>query len=102
MLALQPSDDPAAVAAKTKEYKAHIEKWKTDLAEEQDKAHEFEREVAKAEAKAARFDLGEALLQIAVVLSSITLFTRNRAFFLLGLTIGAAGIVVAFSALLVS
>jgi Domain of unknown function (DUF4337) len=102
LLALQPSNDPAAVSAKSKEYQEHIEKWQKDLNEEQDKAREFEREVAKAEAKAARYDLGEALLQIAVVLCSITLFTRNRAFFLLGLTIGAAGIVVAFSALLVS
>ena len=66
------------------------------------KAHEFEREVTKAEAKAARYDLGEALLQIAVVLCSITLFTRKRAYFLLGLSLGAAGIVIALSALLVS
>ena len=36
-------------------------------------------------ARAARYDLGEALLQIAVVLSSVTLFTRNRTYFLLGL-----------------
>ena len=102
LLALQPSNNPAAVAAKSKEYQAHIEKWQKDLAEEQDKAREFEQEVTKAEAKAAHYDLGEALLQIAVVLCSITLFTRNRSFFLLGLTIGAVGIVVAFLALLVS
>jgi hypothetical protein len=102
LLALQPSTDTAAVAAKTKEYQAHIEKWKADLAEEQVKAREFEREVTLAEAKAARYDLGEALLQMAVVLCSITLFTRNRAYFLLGLALGAAGIVIAFSALLVS
>jgi hypothetical protein len=101
LLALQPSNDPAAVAAKTTEYKAHIEKWKTDLAEEQEKALEFEKEVTHAEAQAARYDLGEALLQIAVVLCSITLFTRKRAYFLLGLTLGAGGIVVAVSALLV-
>jgi hypothetical protein len=102
LLALQPSNDPAAVAAKTKEYQAHIDKWKAELAEEQETAREFEREVAKAEARAGHYDLGEALLQISVVLCSITLFTRNRAFFLLGLTLGAAGIAVAFSALLVS
>jgi hypothetical protein len=102
LLALQPSKDASAVAATTKEYQAHIEKWTVDLAQEQEKAHEFEHEVAHAEAQAARYDLGEALLQIAVVLCSITLFTRNRAYFLLGLALGAAGIVVAFSALLVS
>jgi hypothetical protein len=101
LLALQPSNDPAAVAAKTKEYEAHIEKWKQDLAEEEEKARDFEKEVTHAEAQAARYDLGEALLQIAVVLCSITLFTRKRAYFLLGLTMGAAGIVVAVAALLV-
>jgi hypothetical protein len=102
LLALQPSNDSSAVAAKTKEYQAHIDKWKSELAEEQEKARDFEREVTRAEAKAGHYDLGEALLQIAVVLCSITLFTRNRAFFLLGLTIGVVGIVVAFSALLIS
>jgi hypothetical protein len=102
LLALQPSIDSAAVAAKTKEYQEHIEKWKNDLNEEQQKAREFEKDVTRAEAKAARYDLGEALLQIAVVLCSITLFTRKRAYFLLGLSIGAAGIVVAFTAFLVS
>src|SRR5580658_4214002 len=44
LLALEPSNDPASVAAKMTEYKAHIEKWKTDLAEEQEKALEFEKE----------------------------------------------------------
>jgi len=102
LLALQPSSNPAAVAAKTKEYTAHIEKWKTDLAEEQEKAHDFEKEVTHAEAQAARYDLGEALLQISVVLCSITLFTRKRAYFLLGLSLGVTGILVAASALFIT
>jgi hypothetical protein len=101
LLAIQPTINAAATAAKTEEYKAHIEKWKSDLADEQEKAHEFEREVTLAEAHAARYDLGEALLQIAVVLCSITLFTRKHAYFLLGLTLGVAGIIVAVSGLLV-
>jgi hypothetical protein len=58
--------------------------------------------VTHAEAQAAHYDLGEALLQTAVVLCSITLFTRKRAYFLLGLSLGATGIVVAVSALFVS
>jgi hypothetical protein len=101
LLAMQPTTDQAAVTAKINEYKAHIEKWKSDLAEERDKAHEFEQEVTRAEAKASRYDLGEALLQIAVVLSSITLFTRNRSYFFLGIILGAAGLLVAASALLI-
>lgn len=97
LLALQPSNDPAAVAAKVKEYKAHIEKWKDELPEEQAKAREFESEVGHSEHQAARYDLGEALLQIAVVLSSITLFTRNRGYFFFGLAIGAIGLVTALT-----
>jgi len=101
LLALEPTINAAAADTKRHDYEAHIEKWKDDLAEEQEKAREFESEVSRAEAKASRYDLGEALLQIAVVLCSITLFTRRRAYFLLGLSLGVAGLVVAVSALLV-
>jgi len=100
LLALQPSANAAAVESKTAEYEAHIAKWQTELNEEQKQAREYEAEVSRAEAKANRFDLGEALLQIAVVLASITLFTRNRTFFVLGLALGFAGIIVAGSAML--
>jgi len=101
LLPFQPSSNVAAVEKKNEEYKAHIEKWKEELAEEQEKAREFEHEGALAEARASRYELGEALLQIAVVLSSITLFTRNHKFFLLGLVLGVTGLIIAFSALLI-
>jgi len=38
------------------------------------------------------------LLQIAVVLSSITLFTRRRSYFIGGLLLGGAGLIIALSA----
>lgn len=100
-LSLQPAVDANATAAKLAEYKAQIAKWIPELTEQQNKAREFEQEVVHAEAQAARYDLGEALLQIAVVLSSITLFTRKRTYFFGGLALGAAGILVAVSGLLV-
>jgi hypothetical protein len=100
-MALQPTVDAKATAAKMAEYKAHIAKWNDDLQEEQETAKGFEDEVVKAEAKAVRFDLGEALLQISVVLSSITLFTRRRSFFAGGLGLGVAGVAIAASAWLV-
>lgn len=86
--------------AKLEEYRAHLAKWKQDLAEEQRTAREYEEQVERAEHQASRYDLGEALLQISVVLSSVTLFTRRRSYFLLGLTMGAVGVVVSASALL--
>lgn len=101
LLPLQPFANSPGAIAKLQEYKAHIEKWKGDLAEEQQKAHEYEHEVHLAEGRAGHYDLGEALLQISVVLASITLFTRRRSYFFLGLTIGAIGLVVASLALFV-
>jgi len=100
-MALQPTVDAKASAAKLAEYKAHIAKWDRDLEAGQDQAKEFEAEVRHAEHQAVRFDLGEALLQISVVLSSITLFTRRRSFFFCGLTLGAVGVIIAASAWLV-
>jgi hypothetical protein len=95
LLTLQPNANGAAVEKKLEDNKAHIEKWDDDLKEESNKAKEFEAEVAKSERAASHFDLGEALLQIAVVLSSITLLTRQKAFFLGGLLLGIAGAIIA-------
>jgi hypothetical protein len=101
MLQLQPMVDPKATQAKLAEYKAHIAKWDGDLKEEQEKALDFEKEVQHSELQAGRFDLGEALLQISVVLSSITLFTRSRRYFFCGLGLGVIGLAVAASAWMV-
>jgi hypothetical protein len=100
LLSLQPSSNADAVARKLAEYKAHNAKTNGDLAEEQKQAQELEADVHKAERAASRYDLGEALLQIAVVLTSITLLTRKSAYFLMGLALGAAGILIAASVLL--
>jgi lipopolysaccharide export LptBFGC system permease protein LptF len=101
LLSLQPSANSAAVEKKLEEYRQHQEHWKDDLAEEQKKAAEYEHEVDRAEKLASHFDLGEALLQIAVVLCSITLFTRNKKYFYLGVAIGGAGVLVAVAAVFV-
>jgi hypothetical protein len=57
--------------------------------------------VAQAEARAARFDLSEALLQIAVVLASITLLTRRQIYVVVAVLLGVAGLLIAASAWLV-
>ena len=99
LLSLQPTSNSAASEAKAAEYKSHQERWKTELQEEQDKAREFEADVTHAEKFAGRYDLSEAMLQIGVVLCSITLFTRRKMYFYLGLAIGATGLLFAASVL---
>jgi hypothetical protein len=101
LLSLQPNSNGDAVEKKLADYRAHQQKWQQELNELQDKAREFEAEVDHAEKQALRFDIGEALLQISVVLCSITLFTRRRLYFFFGLSVGAAGLLSAASALLI-
>jgi hypothetical protein len=83
-----------------KSYADHQEKWTEDLKEEQEKAEQLETKVEHAEARADRFDLGEALLEIALVTASITLLTKNRLYWMLGLVFGVAGILSSLSVLL--
>src|SRR5579875_606127 len=87
--------DPAAAGKVLDVYKAHLQKWNQDLTEGQNKATAFEEEVHKSEHRADRFDLGEALLEIGLVVASITLLTRQRGYWYLGMGFGAAGIVAA-------
>lgn len=101
MLTALPVGDRAATAKATAAYKAHLDKWKGDLNEEQKKAQEFEEDVHKQERHATRFDISEVLLEIALVITSITLLTRIRAYWYLGLAFGAAGCAIAAWAFLI-
>jgi hypothetical protein len=90
-----------------KSYADHQKKWEEDLKEEEkqarekeDKVKENEQEVSVAEVHANRFDLSEALLEIALVISSVTLLTRTRIYWYVGLVFAAGGIVSAASVLL--
>ncbi|MFZ0306305.1 MAG: DUF4337 domain-containing protein [Terracidiphilus sp.] len=85
----------------------HRKKWTEDLKEGEDQAraqeekvHEFEKKVDEAEARANRYDLAEALLEIALVITSVTLLTRSRIYWYFGFAFAAAGIVSALLAIL--
>ncbi|HEY3704464.1 MAG TPA: DUF4337 domain-containing protein [Terracidiphilus sp.] len=84
-----------------KSYADHQAKWSEDLKQEQERAADFEKEVALAERRADRFDFGEALLEIGLVVTSVTLLTRARLYWYFGMAFGAAGVVSAVTALLV-
>lgn len=100
-LSLQTGVDADKVAAKEAQYKQRQDKFQEQLDEDSREAHGQEAEVQKAERKAERFDLGEALLQIGVVLASVTLLTRQRRYVIVALTLGISGILAALSAFLV-
>jgi len=66
-----------------------------------DEAKELERELTKQTVRADIFDLAEVFLEIALVVTSITLLTGNRKYWHSGMTLGCVGIVVAATGFLV-
>jgi hypothetical protein len=92
--------DKDAAAKIAKAYANHQEKWNEELKDEQDKADALEKKVEEAEARANRFDLAEALLEIGLVITSVTLLTRNRLYWYFGMVFSLAGILSAFSVLM--
>ena len=79
---------------------ADVEKDTDRQAEIQTEARNLEAEAKLEGAKGTRFDYGEALLGIALVMTSITLMTRNRGFWFAGMFVAAVGTLVGASAFL--
>jgi hypothetical protein len=100
LLSVVTISDTKAAEKIAKSYADHQDKWKDELSDAQEKAEALETKVEQAEARANRFDLGEALLEIALVVSSITLLTRNRIYWVLGLVFGVLGVLSSISVLL--
>ena len=81
-----------------KVYADHQSKWADDLKEESEKAEVLEKRVEQAEKRAVRFDLAEALLEIGLVITSVTLLTHRFAYWYFGMAFSLAGIISAASA----
>ena len=70
----------------------HQKKWAEDLPNLKKEAEEFEAEVHLAEHRADYYDLGEALLEIGLVISSVTLLTRSRVYWYFGIVASLIGV----------
>jgi hypothetical protein len=84
----------AKYAAQQKDYDARGKKIQEE-AERDDAAAET------AEHRALRYDLGEGLLEIALVLSSLYFISRKRLFPVIGIVAGIAGAAIAITGLIV-
>ena len=93
--------DAEAAAKLQEKIRAEAERYRDEQKELETKAREFEQEFGLAHRKTDRFDLGEVFLEIALVITSITLLSGRRIFWHLGLLFGAAGIVTAASTWLI-
>jgi hypothetical protein len=95
------SKDADAAAKLHEKYRAEADRYKDDQKELDAKARELEKDADLTRRKADRFDLGEVFLEIALVITSITLLSGRRVFWHLGLLMATAGIVAAASAWIV-
>jgi hypothetical protein len=92
-----PSRDADAAAKLQEKVRAEADRYKDEKKEIEAKARELEQEFAVTHRKADRFDLGEVFLEIALVITSITLLSGRRIYWHLGLVTAAAGVVIACS-----
>lgn len=90
--------DPQRSAEVRKRFHEEIDKYRDQQKDIQSEARNLEADVQKSSRRADRFDLGEVFLEIALVVTSITLLTDNRGYWYFGLVLAGIGIACAISA----
>jgi hypothetical protein len=91
-----------ADADKIKEkYRKEVERYAGEQKDIENEAHQAEAEVKIQRRRADRFDLGEVLLEAALVICSITLLTRKRIFWVIGTILGMFGLAIGAAGFLI-
>ena len=98
---VQPTTDAGALAKVRDKYSSEAAKYKDDQKGIEDKAREMEAEVATERNRADRYDLAEVFLEVGLVITSITLLSGRKLFWMLGILLAAIGIVLAGTGFLV-
>jgi Domain of unknown function (DUF4337) len=81
-------------------YQKEVERYGNDKDSISEKAKEQERERDLLRARADRFDAGEGILEIALVICSLTLLTDKKFFWYVAMLIGAVGIAISLGGFL--
>lgn len=92
--------DKEKAEALREKYQKEAERYEKEKDEASDKAKEIEKERNLAGRQAERYEGGEVLLEIALIICSFTLLTKKKLFWMAGSVIGVAGILVALSGFL--
>ena len=82
-------------AKKLEDYHSGLKKYEHEAKEIQEEAKKVEQEAKLAEDRALRFDFGEGLLEIGLVLSSLYFIARRTLFPIVGVIAAVAGIAIA-------
>jgi cell division septum initiation protein DivIVA len=98
VFALQNPDQAQKVKEK---YQKEADRYRDEEKEIEAEANKAEDEVKIERRRADRFDLGEVMLEAALVICSITLLTRKRAFWILGTALGLCGLAIGAAGLFI-
>ena len=101
LLSVSAVKDAAQADSVKAKYAQGVQRYKDELREVEAQAHEFESEVAHEQREANRFDLGEVCLEASIVIASLTLLTKRREFWMLGVLMGVLGLATALTGFLV-
>ena len=81
-------------------YESEQKKYEQESKEVEEKAKEKEKETDHTEAQALRYDLGEGMLEIGVVLASLYFIARKKLFPVVSIAFGLLGAAMAISGVL--
>jgi len=95
---IQNAEQAAALKDK---YEKELARYGSEQKDIETEARKAENEVMVQEKRADRFDLGEVLLEAALVICSITLLTRKRLYWQFGMLLGTAGVVIGIAGLFI-
>ena len=99
LLAVTEAKDAERAAKIREKYSHEVERYREEQKEIETEAKKLENETKRQRRRADRLDLGEGFLEVALVITSITLLTRRRIFWHLGMLFGLLGVVVAATGL---
>jgi len=86
----------AAQASKLGEkYSSEAQRYRDEQKDVDAEAHRLEQETEHERRRADRYDLAEVFLEMGLVITSITLLSRRRAFWSVGCVLGAIGVALA-------
>jgi hypothetical protein len=101
LTSVQATVDATALSKLREKYSAEANRYKDDQKDLDTEARALEAEVLTEMKRADRYDLAEVFLEIGLVITSITLLSGRRLFWILGIALGVVGLVVAATGFLV-
>jgi hypothetical protein len=101
LASIMVATDTQKAAQLRDKYKNEADHYRTDKSDIEAEARKLQSETLLESHRADRFDLGEVFMEIALVVTSITLLTGRRLFWYAGIVFSALGIVVALTSVII-